>query len=97
MPSWSPLGDRIAYSSQKDGNWDIWVVNTDGTGSTRLTQDLGIDAMPVWLPDGSGIVYRSTRDGAWAIWVMSPDGSNLWKLVDAPAAADWGRDRLDVY
>lgn len=97
MPSWSPLGDRIAYSSQKDGNWDIWVVNTDGTGSTRLTQDLGIDAMPVWLPDGSGIVYRSTRDGAWGIWVMNPDGSNAWKLVDAPAAADWGRDRLDVY
>ena len=97
MPSWSPLGDRIAYSSQKDGNWDIWVVGTDGTGPTRLTQDLGIDAMPVWLPDGSGIVYRSTRDGAWGVWVMNPDGTNAWKLVDAPAAADWGRDRVDVY
>lgn len=96
MPSWSPLGDRIAYASQQGGNWDIWVINTNGTGQVRLTDDPGIDAMPVWLPDGSGIVFRSTRDGAWGIWVMNPDGANPRKITDAPAAADWGRDRLDV-
>jgi|GEM_PF-5293675 len=96
MPSWSPLGDRIAYASQQGGNWDIWAINTNGTGQVRLTDDPGIDAMPVWLPDGSGIAFRSTRDGAWGIWVMNPDGSNPRKITDAPAAADWGRDRLDV-
>jgi len=97
MPSWSPAGDRIAYASQQSGNWDIWVVNSNGGGQTRLTEDPGIDAMPIWLPDGSGIAFRSTRDGAWGIWVMDIDGNNPRKITDAPAAADWGRDRLDVY
>ena len=97
MPSWSPTGDRIVYSSQQRGNWDIWVINTDGSGQTQLTQDPGIDAMPIWLPDGSGIVYRSTRGGAWGIWVMDAAGTNTQKIIDAPAADDWGRDRLDVH
>ena len=97
MPSWSPTGDRIVYSSQQNGNWDIWVINPDGSGQTQLTRNLDIDAMPIWLPDSSGIVYRSTRDGAWGIWVMDADGTNARKLINAPAAADWGRDRLDVY
>ena len=97
MPSWSPAGDRIAYSSQQSGNWDIWVIDSNGGGQTRLTEDPGIDAMPIWLPDGSGIAFRSTRDGAWGIWVMDVNGQNPQKITDAPAAAEWGRDRLDVY
>jgi TolB protein len=97
MPSWSPTGDRIAYASQRNGNWNIWVINTDGSGQAQLTHEPSIDAMPVWLPDGSGIAFRSTRDGAWGIWVMDADGGNPRKITDAPAAPDWGRDRLDVY
>ena len=96
MPAWSPKGDRIAYASQHDGNWDIWVVNVDGSGNTRITNDPGIDAVPAWLPDGSGIVFRSSRGGSWGIWVMDPDGSNPVRVVDSFAGNDWGRARLDV-
>ena len=96
MPAWSPLGDRIAYSSQRDGNWDIWMVNVDGSGNTRITSDPNIDAMPAWLPDGSGIVYRSASGGSWGIWAMDPDGGNPVKLADSSAGNDWGRARLDV-
>ena len=96
MPAWSPMGDRIAYASEKDGNWDLWIVNADGDGNVRLTQDPGVDAMPAWLPDGSGIVYRSSSGGSWGIWVMNPDGTNVTKLIDSFAGNDWGRARLDV-
>jgi TolB protein len=96
MPAWSPIGNRIAFASQRDGNWDVWVMNTDGSGKTQLTTDPGVDAMPAWLPDGRGLVFRSSRDGAWGIWIMNADGSNPRKIINAPAANDWGRDRLDV-
>ena len=61
-------------------NWDMYVMNSDGSGQIRLTDDPGIDAMPAWLPDGSGIVFRSTRGGVWAIWIMNPDGSKPRKI-----------------
>ena len=74
----------------------VFTANVDGSGAKQLTTDPSINAMPVWLPDGSGIVYRSTRGGSWGIWTMKADGSGQRKIIDAPTADDWGRDRLDV-
>ncbi len=49
-PSWSPDGARIAFVSDRDGNWEIYVVNVDGTGLTRLANDLRDDLLPAWAP-----------------------------------------------
>ena len=46
---------RIAFVSTRDGNQEVYVVNTDGTGLTRLTNDPGADYFPAWSPDGSRI------------------------------------------
>ncbi len=74
----------------------MWAVNPDGSGAEQLTNDPSINAMPAWLPDGSGIVYRSTQGGSWGVWIMNADGTKPRKIIDVPAADDWGRDRLDV-
>ena len=49
-PSWSPDGGRIAFSSARDGNSEIYVMNADGSGQTRLTDDPENDREPSWAP-----------------------------------------------
>jgi TolB protein len=54
--SWSPDGSRIAFVSGRQ----IYAVNTDGSGLTRLTSDAGQDQWPSWSPDGSTIAYSNS-------------------------------------
>jgi len=46
----APAGDKIAFASARDGNWEIYVMNADGSGQTRLTNNPAEDAMPAWSP-----------------------------------------------
>jgi len=50
VPAWSPDGRKIAFSSNRDGNPEIYVMNDDGSGQTRLTTDPGTDVVPAWSP-----------------------------------------------
>lgn len=79
-PVASPDGRRVAFMSQRDGNWEVYVVNLDGEGLTRLTHNPGNDGLPTWSPDGQYIAFVSDRDGAWAVWVTRPDGSSQRRL-----------------
>jgi tetratricopeptide (TPR) repeat protein len=81
-PDWSPAGAKIAFMRLTGNNWDIWVVNADGSGETRLTTSDSVDGLPAWSPTGGHIAFLSNRGGAWAIWAMSADGSNQRKLFD---------------
>ncbi|MDP7068199.1 MAG: hypothetical protein QF637_11290, partial [Acidimicrobiales bacterium] len=47
-PAWSPNGKQIAFSSDRDGDWEIFVMNADGTGVTQLTDNDDTDWSPVW-------------------------------------------------
>ena len=85
-PDWSPSGDKIAFMRWSDGDWDIWVINRDGSGETELTTDPSVDGLPAWSPDGASIAFLSNRGGAWAIWVMNADGSEERKLFDTGSA-----------
>ncbi|MCB2223723.1 MAG: septum formation family protein [Actinobacteria bacterium] len=85
QPGWSPDGTRIAYSAEVDGNTDIYVVNADGTGRARLTDDPGVDDTPVWSPDGTRIAFISTRaNGEFDIFTMAADGSDVQRVTDNP-------------
>jgi len=55
----SPLGDRIVFTSMRDGDLDIYSMNLDGSGVVRLTDQLGYDGGPFFSPDGTKIVYRA--------------------------------------
>ena len=54
---------KIAFSSNRDGNVEIYAMNSDGTGQTRLTHNTAYDSMPSWSPRGTKIVFTSFRDG----------------------------------
>ena len=83
--SWSPVGQRIAFVSDRDGgNWEIYVMNSDGTHQRRLTNTPEKDeAVPAWSPNGEKIAYVTGFFGDDpSIWVMDADGSGHKQLVD---------------
>ena len=80
--SWSPDGSKIAFVSDRDGNTEIYVINTDGSNPTNLTNNPSNDYFPVWSPDGSKIVYASELDGDMEIYTMDDDGSNPTNLTN---------------
>jgi len=74
-------GGRIAFESKRDGNYEIYVMNADGTDQRRLTRDPHEDEHPAWSPDGIQIAFASSRHGHFDIYVMNADGSNLRRLT----------------
>ena len=77
---------RIVFESNDDDNWDIWVMNADGAGMTKLTHNNAADAMAEWSPDGTEIVFTSDRTGNPELFVMQADGSNVRQLTFDPGA-----------
>jgi Tol biopolymer transport system component len=84
FPVWSPDGRRLAFASEAhDGDYDVFVVNLDGSGLAILTADHdGYDTPYLWGPEGD-ILFLSDRVGGDAVWgyLMEPDGSNV-RLFD---------------
>ena len=81
-PSATP---RIVFASNRDGNYEIYVMNADGTAQANLTNYWTDDAQPAGSPDGSKIAFMSIRDGNQEIYVMNADGSGLVRLINNPA------------
>jgi tetratricopeptide (TPR) repeat protein/predicted Ser/Thr protein kinase len=81
-PEASPDGQRVAFMSLRDGNWEIYVANLDGSGLRRLTDNPANDGLPAWSPDGRFIAFVSERDGNWAVWVMRADGTGQRRLFE---------------
>jgi len=84
-PLSSPIVSKIAFRSERDGNWEIYVMNVDGSNIRRLTNNMARDDMPRWSPDGKQIVFRSERDGNQEIYLMNSDGSNQRRLTNNDA------------
>jgi dipeptidyl aminopeptidase/acylaminoacyl peptidase len=73
---------KIAFTSDRDGNLEIYVMNSDGTGQVRLTNNDILDAHPAWSPDGRRIAFISQRaSGAYAIFAMNADGSEKVEIT----------------
>ncbi len=75
QPTWSPDGTKIAFRR----NWNVFVMNADGSGVSDLTGGTGsVNADPAWSPDGKQIAYASWRpgEGGYRVVVMGADGSD---------------------
>ena len=84
FPAWSPDGGKIAFVSNRDGNLEIYVMNSDGSGQRRLTRHPGVDGSPAWSPDGRSIACGCERGGNFDIYVISADGSGQRRLTREP-------------
>jgi len=80
--------DSIAFASDADGDFDIWSMNSDGSGQQNLTNDDGSDISPAWSPEGDRIAFVSDRSGSEEIWIMNADGSDPRQLTDTPDAGE---------
>ncbi|UCC72704.1 MAG: PD40 domain-containing protein [Gemmatimonadota bacterium] len=80
-----PEGPKIAFVSDRDDNYEIYVMDAGGSNRVRLTNDRAWDADPAWSPDGKQIAFQSDRHGRWDIYVMAADGSNQMRLTSDPA------------
>jgi tetratricopeptide (TPR) repeat protein len=86
QPHYSPDGEHVIFASNRDGNFEIYVMNADGTEPSRLTNNSTEDLTPVWSPDSSKIAFVSKRDGNDEVYVMDADGSNQTNLTRHPSA-----------
>jgi len=84
QPAWSPDGRQIAFASLRDGDWDIYVMNANGSDQRLLTNNDDTDAYPAWSPDGQYIAFSSNPSGNLDVYVMRADGSKVTQLTDHP-------------
>jgi uncharacterized repeat protein (TIGR01451 family) len=86
-PAWAFPGTngKIAFETNRNDNFEIYTVNPDGTGLTRLTNNAATDIDPIWSPNGQRIAFVSDRNGNFEIYVMNADGSNQTRLTNNAA------------
>lgn len=91
FPAWSPDGKRIAFSSNRTGDGEVWIMNANGTGQRRIAGlSLRDDWAPSFSPDGSQIAFNSLDAvGATRLYVVRPDGSALRSLGVAGQEPSW--------
>lgn len=91
---WSPFGDRLVYTSNFPGSWEIFTVSLFGD-FRQLTGYGRTSVAPTFSPDGTRIAFLSNRDGEWGVWVMNADGSAVFKLIELGASFPaWQAERL---
>lgn len=87
---WSPNGGQVAFHSDRDGNWEIYVINIDGTWLRRITLNPTSDFYPVWSPDGLRIAFISDRGGQNGVYATSGIGGGATKLFEAELPSSIG-------
>ncbi len=85
-PKWSPDGSKILFFSHRQGNWDLYTMNPDGSDLQNLTNSGVNESWPSWSPDGKKIAYSSDEEGNYEIYVMNGDGSEPERLTRDPEA-----------
>ena len=79
--SQSGPGGVLAFVTDRDGDSEIYLTNSDGSGVVNLTDNPAEDWEPAWSPDGTKIVFNSDRSSAAEVWLMDDDGSNPTRLT----------------
>jgi Tol biopolymer transport system component len=93
----TPTTPKILFTSTRDGNRDVYIMNLDGTEQVNLTQHRADDQQAVWSPTGEQILFVSDRGGVRDLYLMNPDGSNVqhyfkFKIEDWRTDPTWSPD-----
>ncbi len=76
----APKTTKIAFASNRGGNWDIYIMNPDGSEQKRVTRSSAGDYSPVWSPNGEQILFVSNRDGVYDLYVMDANGRHVRRV-----------------
>lgn len=99
-PVVSPDGKSIAFSSHRDGNWEIYLLDLQTGATRRVTATLGFEGNPAWSPDGQWLAYEAYADGNFDIWLLPIDGlSEPFRLTTDPGydlAPAWSPDGRQI-
>ena len=97
-PRFSPDGRFIAYEARGDGDWDLWVIDADGSNPRSVASSSALERQAAWAPDQSGLFFVDDAQDIWRVPLdgdANPDGAaELW--FDLPLGAGVGEDGLDV-
>ena len=85
----SPVTEKIALTSTRDGNSEIYIMNPDGSQQTNLTWHSARDLAPAWSPTGQHIAFNSNRDGIRDIYLMEANGKNVRKVFRSSAYREY--------
>ena len=100
-PQFSPDGSKIAFTSDRSGNAEIWVSDSDGSSSSQLTSfDGPAVTTPRWSPDGGRIAFDSDAAGEYDIWVIGANGGKPQRMTTDPANdgnPSWSHDGRWIY
>jgi Tol biopolymer transport system component/serine/threonine protein kinase len=101
-PAFSPDGQKIAFSSNRTGNSEIWVADGDGQNAVQLTNfaSTTVTGSPRWSPDGRSIVFDSRIGGNADIYAIAADGGAPRRLTTEPAddvVPNWSHDGRTIY
>lgn len=91
MPTFSPDGKRLAFASNRSGNWDIYVTDIVGGQSVQLTNDPADELHPSFSPDGRQLVYCAfgSQSGQWEMVVVDVDSPGTRRFIGYGMFPDW--------
>jgi hypothetical protein len=97
-PVWSPTGESLAFTSERDGNWEVYLLHETDRQPVRLTNRAGTDTTPVFDSCARQVYIRTDHFGSWWITMMRVDGSDERKVQEGVGVSeDWGLARPSVY
>ncbi|HEY2348607.1 MAG TPA: biopolymer transporter TolR [Puia sp.] len=76
LHGWSPDGNFLVFCGERNGDYDVYRVPSNGGPEVKLTETKGLDDGPEYTPDGKYIYFNSVRSGSMQIWRMKPDGKD---------------------